>query len=151
MTYKTVEDVLDFARQLHETLSRQYSHMERRGTSERARLILDYLARHERDLAEALHAYEQDAANRLLCTWLQYAPRLDSGPLLEKVRGVDLNDVEAVVAAALAIDDHLLAVYREIEDQADIEPLREIARNLQQMERSEQQLLARDAQQLRDV
>ena len=150
MTYKTVKDVLDFARQLHEALSRQYSELEQLSTSERAQLMLGYLARHERRLAEALRGYEEDAAKGILRTWLQYAPRLDSGPLVEKVRGVDLNDVEAVVAAALEVDDHLLAIYREIEEQADIEPLREVARSLQQIERNEEHLLARDALRLHD-
>src|SRR5690606_32774712 len=137
MTYKTVKDVLDFARQLHEALSRQYSELEQLSTSERAQLMLGYLVRHEQRLTEALRDYEEDAAKGILRTWLQYAPRLDPGPLVEKVRGVDLNDIEAVVVAGLEVDDHLLAIYREIEEQADIEPLREVARSLQQIERNE--------------
>ena len=150
MTYKTVKDVLDFGRQLHEALARQYTELEQLSTSERAQLMLGYLARHEQRLAEALRGYEEDAANGILRTWLQYAPRLDAGPLVEKIRDVDLNDVEAVVAAALAVDDHLLAIYREIEEQADIEALREVARSLQQIERNEEHLLARDALRLHD-
>jgi len=150
MRFATVKDIIEAARRLHEALSRQYAELEQLATSERARLMLDYLARHERLLAEALRGYEEDAAKGVLSTWLQYAPRLDSGPLVEKIRGVDLNDVEAVVAAALAVDDYLFEVYREIEEQADIEPLREVARSLQQIERNEEHLLARDALRLHD-
>lgn len=150
MTYKTVKDIVDHARRLHEALSRQYAELEQLTTSERAQLMLGYLNRHEQRLAEALRDYEADAAHGILETWLQYAPNLDAGPLLEKIRDVDLNDVEAVVAAALAVDEYLLQVYREIEEQADIEALREVARSLQQIERNEEHLLARDALRLHD-
>ena len=112
--------------------------------------MLSYLNRHEQRLAEALHEYEQGAGQGLLETWLQYAPDLDAGPLVEQIRDVDLNDVEAVVAAALAVDEYLLQVYREIEEQADIEALREVARSLQQIESNEEHLLARDALRLHD-
>ena len=112
--------------------------------------MLGYLNRHERRLAEAMRDYEADSAHGILETWLQYAPKLDSGPLLDQVRAVDLNDVEAVVAAALAVDDYLLQIFREIEQQAEVETLREVARSLQQIERNEEHLLARDALRLHD-
>ncbi|MFZ5654395.1 MAG: hypothetical protein ACOY42_08355 [Pseudomonadota bacterium] len=150
MTFQTVKDIVDHARRLHEALSRQYAELEQLTTSERAQLLLDYLHRHERRLAEALRDYEADAAHGILETWLQYAPKLDSGPLLERIRTVDLNDVEAVVAAALAVDDYLLKVFQEIEEQAEVETLREVARSLQQIERNEEHLLARDALRLHD-
>lgn len=55
-----------------------------------------------------------------------------------------------MVAAALAVDEHLLAVYRELEQRAPTDTLREIARSLQQLERNEAQRLARAAFRLRD-
>lgn len=151
MTYKTVKDIVDYARKLHEALSHQYEELEQLTTSERAQLMLSYLNRHEQRLADALQDYEEGAGHGLLETWLQYAPNLDgAGPQMDKIRDVDLNDVEAVVAAALAVDEHLLRIFKEIEEQADIEALREVARSLQQIERNEEHLLARDALRLSD-
>lgn len=74
MRFETVKDIIEVIRQLHEALSRQYAELEQLTTSERAALMLDYLARHERRLAAALQHYEQDAARGILETWLQYAP-----------------------------------------------------------------------------
>lgn len=151
MRFETVRDIVEQSRQLHQALAAQYTELEQLTTSERAQLMLDYLARHETRLAEAMGNYEQDAASGLLETWLQYVPELDAAAVVARLRGVDLNDVEAVVAAALAVDDHLLAVYREIEEQADIESLREVARSLQQIERNEEHQLARAAFRLHDL
>lgn len=150
MGFETVKDIIEVVRQLHQALSRQYAELEQLATSERAALLLDYLARHERRLAEALQRYEQDVVGGILETWLQNIPELDIAPLVEQVRATDLNDVEAVVAAALAVDAHLLAVYRELEQRAPTDTLREIARSLQQLECNEAQRLARAAFRLRD-
>lgn len=150
MRFETVRDIVEQSRQLHQALAAQYTELEQLTTSERAQLMLDYLARHEARLAEAMDQYEQDAAQGLLETWLQYAPTLDAGDLVTRLRDTDINDLDAVVAAALAIDDHLLAVYREIEQQADTEELREVARSLQQIEHNEAHRLARAAFRLRD-
>ena len=45
MRFKTIKDVIDFSRHLHEALSRQYAELEQLATSERAQLMLDYLNR----------------------------------------------------------------------------------------------------------
>lgn len=150
MRFETVRDIVEQSRQLHRALAAQYTELEQLTTSERAQLMLDYLARHERRLAEAMGQYEQDAARGLLDAWLQYAPTLDAAELVTRLRDVDLNDLDAVVAAALAVDEHLLAVYREIEEQADTEELREVARSLQRIESNEAHRLARAAFRLRD-
>lgn len=69
--------------------------------------MLDYLNRHEQHLAEALKDYEAGAAEGIMETWLQYAPELDAHELLEQVRDMDINNVEVVVATALATDEYL--------------------------------------------
>lgn len=151
MRFETVRDIVEQSRQLHQALAAQYAELEQLTTSERAQLLLDYLARHEARLAEAMGNYERDAAPGVLESWLQYVPELDAAAVVARLRGVDLNDVEAVVAAALAVDDHLLAVFREMEHHAATDALRDIARSLQQIERNEEHQLARAAFRLHDL
>lgn len=151
MRFETVRDIVEQSRQLHQALAAQYAELEQLTTSERAQLLLDYLARHEARLAEAMGNYERDAASGLLETWLQYVPELDAAAVIARLRGVDLNDVEAVVVAALAVDDHLLAVFREMEHHAATDALRDIARSLQQIECNEEHQLARAAFRLHDL
>lgn len=151
MRFETVRDIVEQARALHQALSAQYTELEQLATGERAQLMLDYLARHERRLAEAMSHYAQDAAAGLLEAWLQQVPVLDAAALVEHLRTVDPNDVEAVVAAALAVDDHLLAVLDEMERHATTDTLRDLARSLQQLERNEEHQIARAAFRLHDL
>lgn len=151
MRFKTIKDIIDFSRHLHEALSRQYAELEQLATSERAQLMLDYLNRHEQHLAAALKDYEAGAARGIMDTWLQYTPELDAHPVLERIRDMDINNVEEVVAAALATDEYLREIYQEVAERADLDELREVACSLRQIESNEQYRLARDALRFSDL
>jgi CheY-like chemotaxis protein len=113
--------------------------------------MLDYLNRHEQHLAEALKDYESGAAKGIMDTWLQYTPELDAHELLERVRDMDINNVEVVVATALATDEYLREIYEEVAQRTDLDDLREVARSLRQIESNEQYRLARDALRFSDL
>lgn len=151
MRFKTMKDVIDYSRELHNRLSQQYSELEQLATSERARLMLDYLQRHERHLAETLDQYEVVAAKGLMDTWLQYAPDFPIDTLLDKARNSALNDVDKLVASALEIDDCMLKIYRDIVEKSDLDDIKELAKSLLQMENNEEHNIARNAFRLQDL
>jgi len=150
MRFKTVRDVVDFAKELHQALARQYTELEQLATSERAQLLLDYLSRHERQLAEALGNYEVDIAQGMMNTWLQYTPDLEPQALAETVRAVDLNQVDGIVKAALAVDDQLVELYREMVEHAEPESLKTVFSGLLALEESERRQIAKNALRLFD-
>lgn len=145
MRFKTVREIVDFARQLHQALASQYAELEQLATSERAQLLLDYLGRHERQLAEALANYEADIAQGMMNTWLQYAPEFYPEGLVDSVRSVDLNKVDSVLSAALAVDDYLVDLYREMADRAELADLKEVFTGLLELEDSERRQIAKNA------
>ncbi|MFP5415093.1 MAG: hypothetical protein ACLGG1_08800 [Gammaproteobacteria bacterium] len=151
MRFKTIKDIIDFSRHLHTELARQYAELEQLATSERAQLMLDYLNRHEQHLAEALKDYEAGAARGIMDAWLQYTPELDAHQVLERIRDMDINNVEEVVATALATDEYLREIYEEVAQRADLDEIREVARSLRQIESNEQYRLARDALRFSDL
>lgn len=151
MRFKTVREVVDFARELHQALASQYVELEQLATSERAQLLLDYLGRHERQLAEALANYEVDIAQGMMNTWQQYAPEFHPKGLLDRVRSVDLNKVDSILSAALAVDDYLVDLYREIADRAELESLKAVFTGLLQLEESERRQIAKNALRLSDA
>ena len=151
MRYKTVGEIIEFARQLHDALSRRYGELEQITTSERASLILDYLNRHERQLADAMDQYGQEAANGILGTWLQHTPEFFPQQLADRVCDVNLSSVEEIVQAALEVDDYLVQLYRNMVDKAEVEGVREVFENLLVMEDVEKQRISRTACQLNDL
>lgn len=151
MRFKTVADVLDIVKDFHAALALQFSELEQLTTSERAQLMLDYLNRHQKHLAELMEQYEDDAASGLLNTWLQYAPDSHPEALVAKVRNVDLNDVNSVIVVALAADDYLISLYREVADHADSDEVKELFKNLIRLVDNERHSVSRAAFRLSDI
>ena len=151
MRFQTVADVLDVVKELHASLARQFEELEQLTTSERAQLMLDYLNRHEQNLARATQQYTNDANPGLLHTWLQYAPETHPEGLVEKVRNVDLNDVDSIVAVALEVDDYLIGLYNQVVDHADTDEVKEVFNSFIKLEDNDRHTIARAAFRLSDM
>lgn len=151
MRFGTIQDVVDFARKLHGALSDQYAELEQLSSSERARLILDYLNRHEQNLAQAMEKYEGDMAQGIADLWLQDVPELQSDELVDKVRSVDLKNVDNIIAVAIDVDEYLIKLYRLMVDEVDTDEGRDVFESLIKLEDNERHRLSRAAFRLADI
>jgi rubrerythrin len=151
MRFGTIQDVVDFARKLHTALSDQYAELEQLSSSERARLMLDYLNRHEQNLAQAMDKYEGDMEQSIAALWLQDVPELQSEELVDKVRGVDLADVDNIIGVALDVDKYLIKVYQRMADEVDSDAGRDVFKSLIKLEDNERHRLSRAAFRLADM
>ena len=151
MRFGTIQDVVDFAKKLHAALSAQYAELEQLSSSERARLMLDYLNRHEQHLAETMAKYQSDMADSVSALWLQDIPELQSDDLVDKVRGVNLEDVDNIVAVALDVDDYLIKLYRHMADQVDSDEGKEVFNSLLKLEDNERHRISRAAFRMADM
>ena len=151
MRFKTMKDVIDYSKKLHSGLSEQYAELEQLTTSERVQLMLDYLQRHERHLAETLSQYEDGAAKGVMDTWLQYTPEFHLDDLLAKARDASLDKVDELVATALEIDDCMVKIYADIVENSDLDDIKDVARSLMQLENNEEHSIARSAFRLNDL
>ncbi|MEZ0175352.1 MAG: hypothetical protein AB9Q20_13710 [Candidatus Reddybacter sp.] len=151
MRFATIQDVVDFARKLHTALSEQYAELEQLSSSERARLMLDHLNRHEQNLAQAMNKYEGDMAKGIAALWLQDVPELQSDELVDKVRGVDLGDVDNIIAVALDVDEYLIKLYQRMADEVDSDEGRAVFNSLITLEDNERHRLSRAAFRLADM
>ena len=151
MRFETLRDVIQFSRELHEELAERYEDVRDHSTRERARLLLDYLARHERHLQQSLQRYQRDAADRLLDAWFSYMPEHRLEDIVAEVEMFADMEVDQILAEALKLDDHLIALYREMAQRAPSVQVREVCQNLLQLEASEQIRAARGALSLQDM
>ena len=151
MRFGTIQDVVDFAGKLHAALSEQYAELEQLSSSERAQLMLDYLNRHEQNLAQAMDKYDADMTQGIAALWLQDVPELQPEELVEKVRGVDLGNVDNIIAVALDVDEYLIKLYQRMVNEVDSDGGREVFKCLIKLEDNERHRLSRAAFRLADM
>lgn len=117
---------------------------------ERIRLLLDYLSRHERHLADSYDRIEEKTSQAILDTWIQFTSESDRlGSIEEQTIGLDMS-CDEVVAVALDLDDKIVELYRDMAREAESPHVREFFENLLELERSEELQVTRNALFLRD-
>lgn len=152
MRFCQVNEVLDWVVSFHELLSKEYDKLSDEATKERASLLLNYLAEHQRMLASTIEKFEIDAADAFLNMWSQDCPSLELPASLEELH-VTLSGKETIdiVNEAIKFHDEMIRIYRELESAAETDSVREIFANLASLEKNEQMRMVRDAQYLNDV
>ncbi len=151
MQFRQVREILEWIQVVHENLAQRYTELADQSTRERITLLLQYLADHESALQNAVQAYEADAADALLNTWLDQAPELKLPASLAELK-IDLQQAEVmdIVQLTAKTHDYLIGIYRELSGLTAAESVREVFANLLELEHHEAMLTVRDAQRLED-
>ncbi|MCP4220469.1 MAG: hypothetical protein GY765_37925 [bacterium] len=153
MSFETVKDVLDHARDFHRQLSVFYNKVGSGFHKERVKMLLFYLSRHEKQLEKSLADYEKDVSEKILKTWFQFAPNKETLNQCVNLSLVDKENltVDKVTDLALELDNCLIKLYEETAKQTDVPEVKEIFLNLLEMEKQEEKKLVRDATSLKGL
>jgi len=143
-SFKQVRDIFALSRGFHRRLSEYYARLANHADRQRAKMLLDYLSRHEANLQSCLERYEADASNRLLDAWCQYVPEAFSFEHLGNCLTNPEITVDEVASLVLRLDDALIEFYRDLADNAESPEVRELFENLLQLAVSEEVTLKRE-------
>lgn len=140
-----VRDLLDQVKDFHRHLSGYYTNLSTVAKKERVKMLLDFIALHEEQLAECLAAYEEDAATHVLDTWFEFTPDLTR---CERLEDVSLNpdmSVDEAVRTVLLFDQCLAEYYKQLAELSPLPEIRELFENLMEAEQGESRRTARAA------
>ncbi|MCK7597375.1 hypothetical protein M0G74_08860 [Microbulbifer sp. CAU 1566] len=150
MRYKTLEDVIQEGREFHLKLSRQYEEFEVLSANERACLLLDQLKRREVSMMHTLENFREDIGDGALHTWVQFAPEGREPEFLQRLRNIDVSDVEAIGQLAMDIEIYLADQYRDLLLGADTPSAKHALERLLELEQLEEHTLSMNLFNLRD-
>lgn len=151
MHYKTVKDVVDHSRRLHQQISQLYQDIKQEQSQERVKMLLDYLQRHEDHLEESLDKFEKDKSQKVLDSWFQYAPDQDISAVLEQIEITDHMSVDEVILMALKLDDYFIDLYEGMVEHSSSSAVKSVFQNLLDMEQQEKIRTARTALNMSDM
>lgn len=152
MRFKQIEDILHWVTQFHGDLESKYLELKADAEKERVALLLDYLADHEHNLANAIMKYRKDAAPRLLSTWFNQIPEVNYperlSALSQHLSGADTMEV---VNMAIKCHDMLIDMYKSLQAVSDTTSSKELFQSLLEMEAHEKIRMVRDAARLESL
>jgi hypothetical protein len=151
MRFKKTRDVLDHVKRIHEQVSARCEEVCGKSGDERIRILFNYIAERERNLARAVSEFTGETADPVLDTWFQYTT--DDATLDALLTSGFQPDMvpEDLMRTTMAISDRLLDMYRNMLEATDTDELREVFRNLLEHEHKEKEKLARNLQMFHDL
>ncbi len=151
MRYTQIRNVLDEARDFHGQLAEYYSQLSVNATQQRVGLLLDHMSSHERNLQQGLAAYEDDAPRQVMDTWVDLSHHEEIFATCEQTPISADTSVDSVTRVAMDVDRCLLRFYRDVAGSAESETVREMFKNLIDMEEADLRRLAFGALQATDI
>jgi len=148
--YSQVKNMLEQVRDFHGQLVQYYDRLSKEAEQQRVKMLLDHMSKHEKDLQEGLRAYEETATQNVMDTYIdcEYC-----NEILATCRQTPIapeTSIQGVVRVAMDVDNCLLRFFRAVAEQAETERVRDVFRNLAEMEESELRKLATNALQAVD-
>lgn len=145
MPYARTRDLLDQLSNLHGKMGRLYSDLGGRAEKETARMLLEYMSRHEKRLEDSLRQYTDDAAGRILDTWFQFPPDFtESRNIADLDLGSDVS-IEQVVKTVLEFDERLIKFFQHLSETAASTEVKDLFSSLVTLEQYEEQEAMRSA------
>lgn len=139
---KQVRDVLTFGSHLHAEMKRMAEKMESEEHSTRLKLLLEYLQRHEGEMAASLIRFEENTQPHILDLWLPYPPDARIETKLQSLKIHPDMSLEEIVKVVMEFEDALIELYRESLNEIDDPHVQEILNNLLQLEDAEKHRFA---------
>jgi len=151
MQFKTVKDVVDHSRRLHQQISQYYQKLSEESAQARVSMLLEYLKRHEDHLESTLNKFGQDKSQGVLESWFQYAPDQDLSDVMADLEVSDHMDTGDVVSMALTLDDYFIDLYQGMVSNASSTAVKAVFQNLLDMEEHEKIQISKTALQINDM
>ncbi len=149
--FKQVRDVLEYGKYLHAKLKALAERIEEDEQNARLKLLLEYLKRHEEELAKHLARFEQETQKHILELWLPYPPDSRIEKTLEAVTLHPNMSLEEIVKVVMEFEDALIELYRESLNEIDDPHVQEVLTNLVQLEEAEKRRLAMNVARFQEI
>lgn len=149
--FSQVHELLLHNQQLHARTEKYYRVLSSGAKSERVKLLLNTLVKHESELSSSLQAYIEKAPKKVLNTYFQFDHEHSVEELfVPKFNSIQINtdDVEIM---ATAFDDYFCHLYTQMQEAVDCEMVQELFENLQQHMMEQKKRLSIDIYSMMDM
>ncbi|MGK0409642.1 MAG: hypothetical protein ACJASB_001798 [Shewanella psychromarinicola] len=149
--FSQVHELLLHNQQLHARTAAFYRVLSKDAKSERVKMLLNTLVKHESDLSSSLHAYIVKAPNKILNTYFQFDHEHNVEELfVTKFDSVQINtdDVELI---ATAFDNYFCHLYTEMQQAVDCALVQDLFENLHEHMMEEKKRLSTDIYSMMDM
>lgn len=149
--FSDVRELLIHNRQMHDRTACFYTELARQVISERVKMFLSTLVKHEIELTKELDSYIEQAPESILNTYFQFDHEQNIDNLFKTPFPPSLCEADDVEFLANRFDDYLCMLYQEMIEASDNPKIRELFENLYQHMIEEKKRLSTDIYSMWDM
>ncbi|WP_415891149.1 ATPase [Neptuniibacter sp. SY11_33] len=152
MQIEQISDILDWIVNYHQQIAKCYEHCSDQSESPRVKMLLDYIADHEKQLTLTIARYEEETELKDLNTWcIEY---VDKAPALEHMlceSNLNEMDTNQIMVRTASIHNQLLDLYQHLVSRAGNARIRELFNDLILLEEHEIMRMVKSSEGLSDI
>jgi gas vesicle protein len=152
MDIHTFEELIDWTQQLHEQLGQSLEQSASNHEQERASLLLDYLAGHEKEIAEMVAEFKDQADPKALKTYV-YDHLAEQPISIGKATETPYTamNFDDICGAVLALHEEVIELYQQLAGRAVIPEAKTLIEGLRDMEIQEVKRLAQQTARMNEL
>jgi hypothetical protein len=151
-SFETVADLVNNAISMHREAAGLYRELEQRSQSARARLVLEYLIKHEQQMETGVKNRLRAGTPGMLATYIQYtfedAPKAFMAALAKEF---PKPDADQVCEIALRVDGYLVDLFEGACKEIEAAHVNEFLSDIMQLEALERRKLSQTLNSLHDI
>lgn len=143
--------MLGRAKRFYSEICDFYEALAKETSSERVRMLLHYMAGHQKYLEEKINEFEKGASQTAMDTWYQAVPDDHLFKFLKELKKTPNMNIDQVVELGLKANKEITDFYRHLAENSELEAAKEIFSSLLMKQEEESHNLVRDAHELNDL
>lgn len=152
MKIEQLRDVLHWTEAYHKELHDCLQHCQSAADSERVKLLLQYLADHEEQIAAGLKRFETQANLNALDTWCnEYMKKQPMGHELGAAVSLSKLSTAEIIQYIVQQHDVLIGLYRHLQSQIPADNAAALLQDLVDMENHEAMQMVKNYEELEDL
>ncbi len=151
MRFQQLKEILAHLIESRSALSQLYRRMVSQADSPRAKMLLEYMVIHEKEVVEKLTNYLEDAPSRVLDTWFENVQGEDFVARCQKVELPATMTEQDVLGLALELENSLLDLLHDALEVAPTPDVKSAIESLLQAERVRQQRFVHSTMRMDDM
>ena len=150
-TFKQAHEVLRDAQKFHLDMAGIYRNLLSKTDDKRTQLLLKHLHEHELRMANNLKDYGAVAQHKVMQTWLQYTLEESATHLVDSLHLSEKPSIEEINGLGQEIDQYFSKLYDSVYESIESEEVKEVFKNLKQIQDKERIALSKATNSLWDM
>lgn len=149
--FETAGDFINIVTKFHHQLAYYYKKMSDSANKEIVIILLSYIREHEMKMETSLIDYEKGLPDKIKDTWIEFVDKEKITKCFSSIKFYHEMTVDDIIEMTIKFDDCIIELYKNLVESSEVETVKEVFRDLLEMEIHEKMKIVKSAMRIREL